>query len=388
MRIYQYFFQVFRGSGLAVTIIYMCLFGVLTTFFSQSAADPTTQAFHLEGATFAVIDRDDTDLSRSLTTYLAGKATQAEIADNEKAIKDTLFFRTADLILVIPEGFTDKAAAGSAPEITSYVIPNETSGFMLKNLTDGYLRTATAYHLATGAFAFDKINADLDQTAAVTLTGTSAAQSGNLSVSSLFNFVGYPLLALMLFAIPLVLVEFTKTDIRRRNLCAPVNVTRFYLAIFAGCVTVALGIFVFFALVALHAAGADALFTTRGVLFLLNMLLCVLVSLALGFLISFVSKKGVIVTLANVISLGCAFVGGAFVPQSMMGDSLKTFGSFTPMFWYAKANDTLDSLNSFTAETLKGYFTALAIEFLFGVAFVAVALLLVKGRKQRTEASS
>ncbi len=382
MHIFRYFLKVFRKGSFWIVLMYTVIFSGISAFFSTMTTNPTEQAFELEQSNVAVIDRDHSALSESMTEFLYSKATKVDIQDDETAIKDALFFRTADLILILPEGMAQQLQAGQTPELISYQIPDGTYGMMAKQLAESYLRTARAYFAATGDFQTEKITEDFADPVTVQTTG-QAAENHQTRAQVLFNFFVYSVMAVMLFALPAVLISFHRTDMRRRNAAAPMGVTRRNLMILTAMLVISLGIFMAFSLTAFLLNGSYLL-SIRGALYLLNLLVLVIVTLTISFLVSVSTKKGAAVSIAQIISLGCAFLSGSFVPQYMLGDTMKTIGAFTPAFWTVKANDEISKLNTFTTDTLGTYFQCIGIQLLFAIAFVSIMLLL--GKRRRTEA--
>ena len=75
------------------------------------------------------------------------------------------------------------------------------------------------------------------------------------------------------------------------------------------------------------------------------------------------------------------FLGGAFVPQSMISESILTISRFIPTYWYVKANDTLANLNNFDGQEIHDILSYMGIEVLFLIACSMIALLIMRNRK-------
>jgi len=76
-----------------------------------------------------------------------------------------------------------------------------------------------------------------------------------------------------------------------------------------------------------------------------------------------------------------SFISGVFVPQELLGSHVLKIASFTPVYWYVRANNTIAGLNAFTPDTLKPVINDFLIIIGFGTAFFSVSLAL---RKQKT----
>jgi len=47
---------------------------------------------------------------------------------------------------------------------------------------------------------------------------------------------------------------------------------------------------------------------------------------------------------ANVFSLGSCFISGVFVPQDLMSNTVLKIASFTPNYWFVKANNSISPI--------------------------------------------
>jgi ABC-2 type transport system permease protein len=124
------------------------------------------------------------------------------------------------------------------------------------------------------------------------------------------------------------------------------------------------------------------MFTTSGALFFLNSLIFTLSMLSISFLISnLIKSRPAMSAAANVVALGSSFISGVFIPQSMLGEKVLNIASFTPTYWYVKANNITASLSEYNINTLAPVFKSMLIVFAFAVAMLAITLVLTKQRK-------
>ena len=59
----------------------------------------------------------------------------------------------------------------------------------------------------------------------------------------------------------------------------------------------------------------------------------------------------------------------------LLGDNVLTIASFTPTYWYIKANNEIAAAASFNATNLQSIFTSMVLVLAFGVAVLAVTLI-------------
>lgn len=115
-----------------------------------------------------------------------------------------------------------------------------------------------------------------------------------------------------------------------------------------------------------------ALFSSEGGLYLLNMLCYAVVCLSIAFLVSKItSKQEILSMIANVVSLGMAFLCGIFVPVEFLSESVIKVAHFLPAYWYNQAALNIDFHMN---EKMGSIFAAMGVQILFAVAIVVIGM--------------
>ena len=83
----------------------------------------------------------------------------------------------------------------------------------------------------------------------------------------------------------------------------------------------------------------------------------------------------------NVIALGTCFLGGSFVPQEFLSESVKVTAIVNPVYWFVKANNIINSISSYTFKNLKTAFVCMGIEIIFALVFLSITLIIVKHKR-------
>jgi ABC-2 type transport system permease protein len=94
-----------------------------------------------------------------------------------------------------------------------------------------------------------------------------------------------------------------------------------------------------------------------------------------------VTNQEALSAVCNVVTLGPSFISGVFVPQELISQSVLRIASFTPSYWYVKANNEIAGLTSFGFEQLESVFSSILIQLGFAVAMFAVALVVAKRKR-------
>ena len=106
-------------------------------------------------------------------------------------------------------------------------------------------------------------------------------------------------------------------------------------------------------------------------------------ALSLAFFVStFTDKEQLVSAVVNVVSLGMSFLCGVFVSMEILGKSVQKIAQFLPVYWYEVANKLLKSHNTFSGTQIHTLYTCYGIQLLFALAFLRLALIAGRMRRQ------
>lgn len=380
-----------------VALSMMSLFVGLASVRTGSSADAAGEAgaHRVLEDPVAVIDRDGSEASRALTAYLAGSYELTDIADEPFALQDALARGEAACILIIPEGYGERliqaARAGAElPELGSASGYSPQAGPLLSQSAGRWVSmtaaTAKLDPAASMGEVLDSMRAVQDERAPVEV---ERAEGGS-SVDGLQVFLrlsGYSIVSSIVVCAGVSLTALAEEEVRRRGACAPVPLWRQAAQQLAGCAVVALGVWAWtcgLGVFAFRDAVAQ-LGPTRTVLALASMLAYALVPLAISFLLTrFQLGETGLNACGNIIGMAMSFLGGVWVPLSLVGDSVRAAARFSPAYW---ANESmaraLGGTGAISAEAVASCAVGIGIVLLFSVAIAAVGLAVGKAR-QRT----
>jgi ABC-2 type transport system permease protein len=120
------------------------------------------------------------------------------------------------------------------------------------------------------------------------------------------------------------------------------------------------------------------------VLFWLNSFTFALVILSVSYLIGIsVKSRKAISAISTAASVGLAFLSGMFVPQEFLGSPVLKVASFTPVYWFVKANNAIETVTQATWSQLSGIASYMAIQLGFAAAIISIALVVSKRKRQQ-----
>jgi ABC-2 type transport system permease protein len=115
----------------------------------------------------------------------------------------------------------------------------------------------------------------------------------------------------------------------------------------------------------------------------LNALIFALTTLSISYLIGITIKsKRAVQAIATAVSLSLSFISGIFVPQYILAAPVLKLASFTPTYWYVKANNAILAITSLRWSQLSGIFGYMAIQLGFAAAIISIALVVSKRKTQ------
>lgn len=393
MKVFKVYFKIIKRN-LPMLSIYIIIFMLFALLLTISGTGESTNNFSETRNRVMIINQDDASpLTAGLIDYLTDKSVIVPPVKSEEAIQDALFYEDAVYILTIPKGFSADFLSGThSLALGKQTAPNSTAGVQLDMLIEKYLNEFNLYVKAKGIASADAaaltetaalVKADLQKETDVVWAG-AAPQSSITKASYFFNYLPYSLLSIMILAVSSIMQVFAKGDLKKRMQCSPTPATRINIELLLGNLCFAVVVWIFLIILSLILTGTS-ITDGRMQLLILNALVFSFTALSLSFLLGhLIHGPGAQHSVANVIALGTSFISGVFVPQALLGDTVKYIASFTPTYWYVTAVGDIAALSSFTWAETKTIYTGMLIQFGFAAAFLIVALVLGRQRKRKS----
>lgn len=125
------------------------------------------------------------------------------------------------------------------------------------------------------------------------------------------------------------------------------------------------------------------MFTTHGMIYMLNLFVFTICAVTIAFLIgNVIRQKNAINGIVNVIALGSSFLCGAFVPMEWLPDTVLKIAHILPSYYYIKNNEIIKGLEQINKDTISPILLNMGIILLFAIAFVIITNVTAK-RKRR-----
>ena len=378
MKIFKAFFMVMRKYTYNFSMYLGIFCGVLFGGVLPNVDQNTAQKYVSPTVEYAILDLDDSELSRGLSEYLEKTHEKKEVRSfDEELIRDDLYRRYIGVAIVLEKGFQEGFEKGESAEyIKFYDIPDNTYAVVFSGCVQEYLkqvRIGTRGGLTVGE-SVAKAGEQLGNKIEVTYPEDGASGARDKTYY-FFLYLPWILTLMMVVALTPVLARLNEERIRKRVNASPYKFSRMNTEIYLAMFIVGFGVCVVLFAIALMTGTVNS----NVGLYVINMFVMMLVALSITFLVSkFVKNDMIISLIGNVLGLGMSFLCGVFVPQSVMSPTILKVAHILPAYWYVKAND---AINAYKPGNLSSVFGPIGVELLFAVTLFGAGLYAAKVRR-------
>lgn len=367
MTVFKTFWKVvnkYKGTIIGYTVM-LLIFGTL----SMSSSD-VTEDFKSSKPDVIIVDNDKSVLSNNLVKYFNDNANILDIDLEEEKIDDAIFYRDANYVIYIDEGYEDEVLNGNNPLI-KIKSSKDYSSSLAEMLLKRYLKIQDVLHdeFSDKSILVNKINDSLKTNANVELA-TKINTTELTRLSRYYNFASYSIIAVVMFIICLVLSSFNEESVKKRTIISSMNYKKYNKYIMLSSILYVLFVVILYTILGFIVFGS-IMFSKRGLIYILNTFIFAIVALALSLLVStLVNKKEAVSGIVNVVALSQAFLCGAFIPVMWLPDSVLKLAHVLPAYYYINSNELLASLEVLNFSNLKPIFINMGVMILFIVIFI------------------
>lgn len=369
MTVFKNYLKVTR-SFLPTIILYTLIFIAIATMSSASGTQQS-QNFVTSKSSIALINRDqDTPLIQTFQKYIQAHAEYVKLEDSDNQLRDALFYRKVDYIMIVPAHFTDDFLEGKDVKIETMEVPDSISATYSKTLMNRFFNTAKLYLTADMSITdlSHYIQDDLNIHSQVTMLNQS--HDDQISEARYFyNFSNFSLLAILIVVVSMVMISFHEDKIQRRHLVSSLSYQSLNRQLFLGNIVVTFGIWLLYVMMS-FVLYQKTMITMAGLLLIVNSFVFTLCILIFSFFLTKLThERETINMISIVVSLGTSFIAGVFVPQEFLADFVLNIAKLTPSYWFVTNNNQIVQLSQYTMTNLQPVFMNMGIIVLFGVGF-------------------
>lgn len=388
MPIFKQYFKIVKQL-LPSLLIYGAIFLGITMLMVFSSMSEDEKQFKNREVQVHLINQDENNIFIDhFINYLDTYVNYVEFDGSFEKVQDALFYQEIASIITIPAGFTDKFLNGDDITLEKQSLPGSPLVLSADAAINQYFNTARTYLQVDPSLTLEGLSNQMEQIKfEETVVRFDTKKSDAILTSngfnvSYFNYLAYIMLACFIGIVSTAMTSFHALDIRRRHNASPITSRSFnFQLILANLAFVMCYMVVFIA--ASWIVNGNRTMNMNTILTWISSLLFAFTALAISYLIGItVTSKTAVSTLSTVVSLSLSFISGVFVPQGYLGESVLKVASFTPTYWYVKANNTIGYMTDYHQDTMMKILAYYGIQIGFGLAILSIALVVSKQKRQ------
>lgn len=380
MQIFKTFFKLSKHS-IGIMITYTVIFLILLEIMASNRGPSSVSEFTESSINVAIFDNDQSLLSTGLTNYITSKHNIVKFDYSLDTIRDKMYSRAVDYVLIIPENFYEKTLNNEDISLNSYKLPESVSTqfveLQINNFISAYSTFLKTEKDASTAYA--KTLEALEQEATVSIYNNTSGSTSLPLIHYFYLFLPYILISVLTMCITPILIAMNKEEIKIRTLCSKMPALKRNIYITLSSFSIGFIIFLFFGVFSIIRFPKE-MFTMVGLLRLLNCFIYMVVCLSICFIFGIVLKSKNLISMAStIVGLGSSFLTGVFVDRFLLAPSVLAVGKLLPTYWYVDVELALtDGIVGNKNTILAGY----GIQILFAVLLFAVGIVCSKSTKK------
>ena len=325
---------------------------------------------------------DDNKITSNLIDYIEENSKIINIKTNEESINDALFYRDTNYVIYIPKNYGKDVMNGLQPDINIKSTGDYQSSLAEIILTR-YIKIQNLYKtkINNEDELINYINNNLNSESNIKLT-SKLDTSKTSKATYYFNFASYSIMAVVIFIICLVLSSFKEKNVNKRTIISSTNYKKHNRYLLLSSFIYSIIVWILFVILGIILTG-NIMFTTRGLIYILNLFIFTFCSLTLALLIStLITNKNAVNGIVNVVALGSAFLCGAFVPTEWLPDFVLRIAHILPSYWYINSNDLLKTMEVINLTNLKPIFINSIVILIFSILFIILNNIISKYKRK------
>ena len=376
MTIFKTYWKIVK-KNIGIIILYTVMLLVFGTM--NLKANKNSFEFISSKPDIIIVNNSSGIITDNLISYLKTNANVKNIT-NENDIDDAVFFRDANYVIYIPKDFENKIENGKEFNI-DIKTNNSYDSYIASELLNRYLDVFSKYMNLYNdkILAIQKLDNTLNKKASVVIESKTNLNS---KTSLFYNFSSYSIMAIVIYIICLVLSSFNDEKISKRTNVSGMNYKTFNNYLYISSFTFTFIIFIVYLILSFLILKSSIL-NINGILYSLNMFIFFIVSFTMAILISnLVKSKGAISGVVNVISLGSAFLCGAFIPVKYMPSFALKIAHIFPTFYFIDNNEYIASIQNFDKASYEFVLKNFIIMIVFIIFFLILNTLVTRFKRK------
>ena len=384
MIVFKTFFKLLAKNKWSIVINLVVFLGIASIAVRSGSPEDQINFKDIK-LKLAVIDRDQSTTSIELKSYIGELHQLTELEDDPVVFQDELYFNSVYEILIIPAGFEEGLFSGKDIPLEIIEAPDAGVTTLANIQFDQIIRFLKTY-FALGlepSEAMTKAKEIMQTNASVNIQLDNHSLEEAPSYNYYFQYLPYPMVAILISCISLILIIFNEKDLKNRTVCASFSLKKRNLELSLANIMVSIIIWIILMIFPFILYGTDMIHSGVYGYYLLNSFSFLIVSFSISYLIGiFSNSEEAVSVFSTSVSLGLCFLGGVFVPNSVMSKQVLYFSKFLPSYWYVITNELIGKNTELVGNDLKDVIYGILIQLCFAIAIFGISLAVTKRKTQ------
>ena len=402
MILYNAFFKITKKNLLSI-LIYLGITVGIIALLSGIYKSKQDQKAVLDSYNIYVENHDQSEAATALVNYLSKIHKVSEEKMSEEAIRDNMYYEQIVTYVEIPEGFGETFLSTGENKVVNTYDDSMPVGISISLQIENFLSSMRGYMLQGDSVetASQKAADSLDIAKYVSIRADEGASNGGMRGA--FNYIPFGILSVLISGIFPVVAGFNRGEKRNRIQVSSMPQGKKTMWILLAAATFAMMILVVLVAIATITGGSgvsvgnapgsgtdasEAVSNGMGAFsgtWWLAVLNALVFTAVVAMMISMFSNvpffaKAPAGALSTIVGLGLCFLGGTFVPLSILGDGVKAVSRFLPNYWYSVAVEKI-----FSGGGLADIWDCFLLQLVFGVACLFIGLAAARISAERAE---
>ncbi len=387
MSLYKAFFKIIKKNLVGI-LINLGITIVILMMLNGIYADNESKKAKLDSYNIYVENEDDSEYADEVVGFLKEFHKVKDNKLTEDQIKDLLYYEQIVAYIRIPKGFGEAFAKNGENRIVNTYDDSMPMGIYISIQLDNYLNALRGYvdQGISVSEASQKTKQSLDITQYVSIQAKEKEANGAFRGN--FNYLPYGIISILIMGVFPTLVSFNRGEKKNRIQVSSITTSRRNGWLFAAGATFAMIVLVILVTIASLMGGESGampgdvkdpagsgvgsiLFTETWWLAVINAgIFTLVVAMMVSMLVNipfFASASAT--AFSNIIGLSFCFLGGTFVPLSILGEGVTKIGRFLPNYWYSTAVTRI-----FDGGNFADVWDCFALELAFGLVCLFIGL--------------
>ncbi len=382
MQVFNVYFKLIKKC-IPIYIIYFLAFILLIFVKSNQSKEIYNEDYKI---TVGIINDDVTDkFAMNLATYLE-KYCDINLIDNKADLSDRIYYGNINAIIGIPYGFLEDLLEDNIPKINVQAMDESEISLQLNALISHYINSFNEYRRYDNELSVDDIFKHLQNK----LLNSEVSKKNNLDdtyvdkiiIAEIFNLSGYILIGCLFVTVGTVINIYHDSHLKKRITISLLQDRLMYGQLFLGNFIFTLCLDIILIIISyLFARNSINIFVM--IRYSLNIFTFSISALTLSYFFAMLYNKKKELIYFIMIPVVIAFISGVFITQDNLRKIVLHVGSFNPLYWFVKNNNTILELSNIENMKENNTLINMVIQLLFSGVFFVLSSLLIKERRER-----